>query len=120
MKYNTMFNTVHSQTFDVPTQSDVVRPDLSFTLKEIQQKFTLHQIIANGNDTTKNYLLSPDSNEFDSPSVNLRQNYDLVDAYADSNRIYHARRDFVNSIRIPKKRTIDTDVQNDVKNSPDN
>lgn len=109
-----MFNTVHSQKFEVPTQSDVVRPDLSFTIKEIQQRFTLHQIIANGKDSNKNYLLSSDSNEFDSPAVNLPQNYDLVNAYADSNRVYNARMHFINRTCFRTTNTIDPlDKNND-------
>lgn len=105
-----MFKVVHRKTFALPTESDIVRPDLSFSIKEIQQKFTLQHLILNNRNVQDNYLLSPNSDDFDSPSVETPQNYDLADAFSDTHRVYNARKSFVDGIRNNKK-NVDTPVK---------
>lgn len=97
-----MFKTVHRKTFELPTESPIVRPDLSFSIKEIQQKFTMHQLVVENEKVQSNYLLSPDSDEFDSTPAEVPQNYDLVNAYADSNRLRSARMDLLDVVRNGK------------------
>lgn len=96
-----MWNNRNYEKFKVSEESNV-RPDLSFTIQEIKQKFTLQQILINSKDVENNYLLDASSNDFDCPPVEVRQNYDLVDAYADSNRLYSARLAFKQSLNPPK------------------
>lgn len=97
-----MFNTVHRKTFELPTESPIVRPDLSFSIKEIQQKFTMHQLVVENEKVQNNYLLSSDSDEFDSAPAEVPQNYDLVNAYADSNRLRAARLAMLDVVRNGK------------------
>lgn len=93
MKFNTGFYANSDVTpHDCTTVRPVVRPDLSFTVKEIAKRFTLQNIILQSQNSNPLYNGDANDNDFDQPAVNVPQMYDLVDARADTMRVLGARK----------------------------
>lgn len=93
MKFNTGFYADSSvQPHNCTTVRPVVRPDLSFTVKEIAKRFTLQNIIMQSHNSNPLYNGDATDNDFDQPAVNVPQMYDLVDARADTMRVLEARK----------------------------
>lgn len=86
----------------LPENNPAVLPDLSFTVQEIVNKFTLQRVILESQNASPNYLLSSGSNEFDSAPTNIPQGYDLVNARADALRATTARLDYIRALRSAK------------------
>lgn len=104
MKFATQFNggaVTLSQC--LPEDNPAVLPDLSFTVQEICNKFTLQRVILESKNAEVNYLLDSSSNDFDSVPTNVPQGYDLVDARADALRVTNARLAYIDKLRRSKK-----------------
>lgn len=87
----------------LPEDNPAVLPDLSFTVQEICNKFTLQRVILESKNAEANYLLDSRSNDFDSAPANISQGYDLVDARADALRVTNARLAYINHLRRSKE-----------------
>ena len=87
----------------LPEDNPAVLPDLSFTVQEICNKFTLQRVILESKNAEANYLLDSRSNDFDSAPSNVPQGYDLVDARADALRVTNARLAYIDELRRSKK-----------------
>ena len=87
----------------LPEDNPAVLPDLSFTVQEICNKFTLQRVILDSKNAEANYLLDSRSNDFDSVPANVPQGYDLVDARADALRVTNARLAYIDELRRSKE-----------------
>lgn len=104
MRFNTGFYCDSDvKKHDCTTVRPIVRPDLSFTIKEISKRFTLHNIIDASHRS--NPIYNGDSNDvdFDQPSVNVPPMYDLVDARNDTMRVVNARNQVVEAMKKKKQ-----------------
>lgn len=104
MKFATQFNGgAATLSQRLPEDNPAVLPDLSFTVQEICNKFTLQRVILESKNAEANYLLDSRSNDFDSAPANIPQGYDLADARADALRVTNARLAYINSLRRSKE-----------------
>ena len=104
MKFATQFNGgAATLSQRLPEDNPAVLPDLSFTVQEICNKFTLQRVILESKNAEANYLLDSRSNDFDSAPANIPQGYDLADARADALRVTNARLAYINSLRLSKE-----------------
>ena len=100
MKFNTgFFCDSDVKKHDCTTAHLIVRPELSFTIKEIAQRFTLQNIIAEGQRSNPIYNGDSTDVDFDQPSVNVPPMYDLVDARDDTMRVLQARQAVFEAMR---------------------
>lgn len=118
MRFNTGFYADSNVTpHNCTTVRPVVRPDLSFTVKEIAKRFTLQNIIIQSQNSKPLYNGDATDNDFDQPAVNVPQMYDLVDARADTMRVLEARK-AVSEAMLKKKQDPAPDPAPDLAQDP--
>lgn len=97
-KFLTQWNTDHSIFVHDISDEDFAIPDLTYSIQELRQKFTLESELLQGKlKRPAQYLFNniDENNEdeaFDSPSVDLPRDFDLVDADAAKTDIRNAVR----------------------------
>ena len=86
-------------------------PDLTFTIKELTQRFQVDQLLLYNKQAQAMFDIKDDKNlsdsDFDRPSVNLPKNFDLVDSYNASKKFVEVRTAFKKSIKDLNKRKAD-------------
>lgn len=92
VRFATQWNTEHAIFVSEVDDVDTAIPDLTFSIQQLRDKFVLEtevlksqlarkgQYLFNGKELTEN----GSEEAFDSPSVEIPQNYDFVDADADT------------------------------------
>ena len=92
----------NDQSFSAGEGKSLTRPEMSFTLKEIKERFTLHQLLRDGQNANPQYMLDATDNDFEAPAVNVTENYDILDARDSALRSQRARMDYLSAKRNSK------------------
>ena len=92
----------NDDTFSKGEEKSLTRPEMSFTIKEIKERFTLHQLVRDGINANPQYMLDATSDEFDAPAINVTETYDILDARDSALRAQRARMDILNFQRARK------------------
>lgn len=87
-------------------------PDLTFTIKELSQRFQINQLLLYNKQAQAMFDIKDGAkitdDDFDRPSINLPKNFDLVDSYNATKKFVAVKEKFRKQMQeVKKQRDLD-------------